>query len=80
MADEHGQHVMSLAKALAGADGMIAGSGPAGRLAATSQGGPTENKFRTDEPDAPTRTAARAARPTPTSTRSGTTAICSIRR
>jgi alkylation response protein AidB-like acyl-CoA dehydrogenase len=49
MADEHGQHVMSLAKALAGADGMIAGSGPAGRVATSSQGGPTENRFRDDE-------------------------------
>ncbi len=53
MADEHGQHVMSLAKALAGADGMIAGSGPAGRLATTSQGGPTENRFRTDDAENP---------------------------
>ena len=49
MADEHGQHVMSLAKALAGADGMIVGSGPSGALAATSQGGPTENNFRDDD-------------------------------
>jgi alkylation response protein AidB-like acyl-CoA dehydrogenase len=45
MADEHGQHVLSLAKALAGTDGMLAGSGPAGCLPAASQSGPTENKF-----------------------------------
>ncbi len=43
MADEHGQHVMELAKALAGAHGMLAGSGPAGPLEAT--GAPTEVKF-----------------------------------
>jgi alkylation response protein AidB-like acyl-CoA dehydrogenase len=49
MADEHGQHVMSLAKALAGADGMIAGSGPTGKVATSSQGGPTENRFRDAE-------------------------------
>jgi hypothetical protein len=30
MGDEHGQHVMEIAKRLAGTDGMIAGSGPAG--------------------------------------------------
>ena len=43
MADEHGQHVMELAKAVAGAHGMLAGSGPAGPLEAT--GAPTEVKF-----------------------------------
>jgi alkylation response protein AidB-like acyl-CoA dehydrogenase len=32
MSDEHGQHVMALAKALAGADGMLTGSGPEGEL------------------------------------------------
>ncbi len=42
MADEHGQHVMSLAKDLAGADGMVAGSGPAGELPTGSTAGPTE--------------------------------------
>ena len=46
MADEHGQHVMSLAKAYVGADGMIAGSGPAGALPASSQSGPTEVNVR----------------------------------
>jgi alkylation response protein AidB-like acyl-CoA dehydrogenase len=46
MADEHGQHVMSLAKAYVGAQGMIAGSGPAGELPASSQSGPTEVNVR----------------------------------
>jgi alkylation response protein AidB-like acyl-CoA dehydrogenase len=45
MADEHGQKVMSLAKALAGTDGMLAGSGPVGQLPASMSGGPTENKL-----------------------------------
>ena len=45
MADEHGQHVMSLAKDLAGANGMLTGSGPVGKIPATMQGGPTENRF-----------------------------------
>ncbi len=45
MADEHGQHVMALAKATAGTDGMLAGSGPVGRLASSSQNGPTENNL-----------------------------------
>ena len=45
MADEHGQHVLSLAKDLAGTGGMLAGSGPGGRLPFGSQSGPTENNF-----------------------------------
>ncbi len=45
MADEHGQHVMALAKDLAGANGMLAGSGPVGKLPKAMQGGPTENRF-----------------------------------
>ncbi|MGB0113658.1 MAG: acyl-CoA dehydrogenase family protein [Ilumatobacteraceae bacterium] len=48
MADEHGQHVMELAKDLAGADGMLTGSGVAGRLPSTSQNGPTENNLQDD--------------------------------
>ena len=70
MADEHGQHVMTLAKALAGADGMIAGSGPVGELPATSQGGPTENRF------------AQASQPTSSRCRSDLALrlSCSIRR
>ena len=32
MADEHGQHVMELAKDLSGTDGMLEGSGPAGEI------------------------------------------------
>jgi alkylation response protein AidB-like acyl-CoA dehydrogenase len=46
MADEHGQHVMALAKAVTGADGMLAGSGPAGAIPSAAQNGPTENNFR----------------------------------
>jgi 3-oxochol-4-en-24-oyl-CoA dehydrogenase len=50
MADEHGQHVMALAKAVAGADGLLAGSGPAGRLPSSAQNGPTENNFASARP------------------------------
>jgi len=42
MGDEHGQHVMALAKSLAGADGMITGSGPSGELPPGARTGPTE--------------------------------------
>ncbi len=45
MADEHGQEVMDLAKALAGADGMLAGSGPSGEVPAAMRGGATEINF-----------------------------------
>jgi alkylation response protein AidB-like acyl-CoA dehydrogenase len=45
MGDEHGQHVMELAKHLAGTDGMIAGSGPAGPLPTRAQSGATEINF-----------------------------------
>jgi alkylation response protein AidB-like acyl-CoA dehydrogenase len=45
MGDEHGQTVMELAKSLAGPDGMIAGSGPAGNLPGRAQTGPTEINF-----------------------------------
>ncbi|MET0661817.1 MAG: acyl-CoA dehydrogenase family protein, partial [Ilumatobacteraceae bacterium] len=45
MADEHGQHVMALAKDLAGANGMLTGSGPVGKVPATMQNAPTENRF-----------------------------------
>jgi alkylation response protein AidB-like acyl-CoA dehydrogenase len=48
MADEHGQHVMALAKDLVGADGMLTGSGPAGALPSGMQGGPTENNLAAD--------------------------------
>ena len=48
MADEHGQHVMALAKAMAGADGMLTGSGPAGMIDPSSQNGPTENNLGAD--------------------------------
>ncbi len=45
MADEHGQHVMETAKALAGTAGMLAGSGPVGELPARRRGGATEINF-----------------------------------
>jgi 3-oxochol-4-en-24-oyl-CoA dehydrogenase len=46
LADEHGQHVMELAKELVGAHGMITGSGPAGEVEFT--GSPTEVRFTKD--------------------------------
>jgi alkylation response protein AidB-like acyl-CoA dehydrogenase len=45
LADEHGQHVMELAKRLAGTSGMLAGSGPAGELPARARSGATEIRF-----------------------------------
>ena len=42
LADEHGGHVMSLAKSLVGASGMLEGSGPAGRVPQRRRAGPTE--------------------------------------
>ena len=45
MADEHGQHVMALAKDLAGTNGMLAGSGPAGAIPARLRHSPTEIRF-----------------------------------
>jgi alkylation response protein AidB-like acyl-CoA dehydrogenase len=45
MADEHGQHVMELAKDLAGAQGLVDGSGPKGELPASMQVGATEVNF-----------------------------------
>jgi alkylation response protein AidB-like acyl-CoA dehydrogenase len=46
MADEHGQHVMALAKDIAGADGMLEGSGPAGDLPESARTGATEVNVR----------------------------------
>ena len=48
MADDHGQHVMALAKDVAGANGMLAGSGPVGEVPSAMRGGPTENNFNDD--------------------------------
>ncbi len=45
MADEHGQETMELAKAFAGPDGMIEGSGPPGDLPAPMRNGATEINF-----------------------------------
>jgi alkylation response protein AidB-like acyl-CoA dehydrogenase len=48
LADEHGQHIMAAAKALAGPAGMLSGSGPAGELPARSRTGATEIRFDAD--------------------------------
>ncbi len=45
MADEHGQTVMTLAKDLQGAAGMIEGSGPAGPLPSRMRSGATQINF-----------------------------------
>ena len=69
LGDEHGQHVMELAKHLAGAHGMLAGSGPRGACRRAPGRGRPRSTSGTG------RTAG-----SPTSTRSGTTDICSRRR
>jgi alkylation response protein AidB-like acyl-CoA dehydrogenase len=51
LADEHGQRVMALAKAVAGAAGMLQGSGPPGSVPQRRQGGPTEIKSSFGRPD-----------------------------
>jgi 3-oxochol-4-en-24-oyl-CoA dehydrogenase len=48
MADEHGQHVMELAKDLVGAAGMLEGSGPAGDLPESARTGPTDVNVKPD--------------------------------
>jgi len=53
MADDHGQHVMELAKDIAGAHGMIAGSGPVGEVPVAMQGAPVENRRRTSPSEYP---------------------------
>ena len=45
MSDEHGQHVMELAKDLAGLDGVLEGSGPVGSLPADGRTGTTDINF-----------------------------------
>ena len=45
MGDEHGQHVMELAKDLAGAAGMLEGSGPAGDIPPGARSGATDINF-----------------------------------
>ena len=47
-ADEQGQRVFALAKDLAGAYGMLAGSGPTGRPPVGARRGPSEINFATD--------------------------------
>ncbi|MHB1547683.1 MAG: acyl-CoA dehydrogenase family protein, partial [Acidimicrobiales bacterium] len=44
MSDEHGQHVMALAKDLAGAAGMLVGSGPPGALPGAGGDAPLEGR------------------------------------
>lgn len=53
MGDEHGQHVMDLAKEVAGPHGMIAGSGPVGSLPPGAQTGATEVNFPRGEGEYP---------------------------
>ncbi len=48
MADEHGQHVMELAKDLVGAAGLLIGSGPAGEVPGSARSGATEVNFSRD--------------------------------
>jgi len=48
LADEHGQHVMEVAKDLAGTSGMLTGSGPRGPLPGSRRGGATEIRFDDD--------------------------------
>jgi len=48
IADEHGQHIMEMAKAITGAHGMLAGSGPVGDLPDHATGGATEINFDRD--------------------------------
>jgi alkylation response protein AidB-like acyl-CoA dehydrogenase len=48
LADEHGQRVMALAKDLAGANGMLTGSGPEGRLPPRATIAPSQNRVRSD--------------------------------
>ncbi len=49
MSDEHGQHVMALAKDVAGASGMLTGSGPPGRVPAREGTGATEINLRVSD-------------------------------
>ncbi len=45
MSDHHGQHVLELAAATVGAEGMLTGSGPRGELPRAMQSGATEINF-----------------------------------
>jgi alkylation response protein AidB-like acyl-CoA dehydrogenase len=49
MADEHGQHVMELAKDLAGTAGVLEGSGPAGPVPEDARTGATEINLDADQ-------------------------------
>ena len=49
LADEHGQHVMELAKDLAGTHGMVEGSGPPGDITAAERTAATAVNFDRDE-------------------------------
>ncbi len=45
MGDEHGQHVLELAKDLSGTNGLLEGSGPVGEIPPGMRGGATEVNF-----------------------------------
>ncbi|MDE0607656.1 MAG: acyl-CoA dehydrogenase family protein [Acidimicrobiaceae bacterium] len=49
MGDEHGQHVLELAKDLAGANGLLEGSGPVGEIPLGMRGGATEVNFEQEQ-------------------------------
>ena len=49
MGDEHGQHVLELAKDLAGTEGLLEGSGPPGEIPASMRGGATEVNFEQEQ-------------------------------
>ncbi|MDW3218287.1 MAG: acyl-CoA dehydrogenase family protein [Acidimicrobiales bacterium] len=51
MADEHGQHVMELAKDVAGTAGMLSGSGPTGTVPDSMRSGATEVNATDEMPD-----------------------------
>src|SRR3546814_14604783 len=51
MADEHGQHVMELAKDLAGTAGVLEGSGPAGPVPEDARTGAHEGSADAQFPD-----------------------------
>ncbi len=46
MADDHGGHVLALAKDVVGADGKMERTGPVGDVPETMHGTPTENRFK----------------------------------
>lgn len=49
MGDEHGQHVLELAKDLSGTNGLLEGSGPVGEIHPSMRGGATEVNFEHEQ-------------------------------